>query len=202
MGLGILAGADVWDVGARLRPQIRESQLAPRLLGDGTILHLMRFRQGKRRPTPLPEYRDRLPERVPHQVGARMGDLIELVGYRVETPKVQPGETVRVTLYWRALTTNPPARTVFVHLIDEQGALRGQQDNPPVFGTQPLPLWTTGDEVRDSYAFQVAADAPPGSYAIAVGLYDPATGTRLPVTGPDGIPLGDHILLEKAVRVR
>jgi len=202
VGMGILDGSDAWDVGARLRPQIRESQLAPRLLGDGTILHLMRFRQGKRRPAPIPEYRDRLPERVPHQVGARMGDLIELVGYRVETPKVQPGETVRVTLYWRALTTSPPARTVFVHLIDEQGTLRGQQDNPPVFGTQPLPLWTTGDEVRDPYAFQVAADAPPGSYAIAVGLYDPATGARLPVTGPDGTPLGDHILLENAVRVR
>ncbi|HEY66066.1 MAG TPA: DUF2079 domain-containing protein, partial [Caldilineae bacterium] len=202
VGLGILDGTDVWDVGIRLRPQIRESRLAPRLLGDGTILHLMRFCQGKRRPMPMPEYRDQLPERAENEVGARVGDLVELLGYRVETPKVRPGETVRVILYWRAVKNSPPAHTVFVHLIDEQGVLRGQQDNPPVFGTQPLPLWSAGDEVRDPYAFPVAVDAPPGRYALAVGLYDPATGARLPVTGPDGAPWGDHILIKNAVRVR
>ena len=202
VGLGILTGTDVWDLSARLRPRIRETELAPRLLGEGTILHLMRFRQGRRRPTPLPEYRDRLPERVARPVAARVGEVARLIGYRVETPTVRPGETVRVTLYWQALATAPPAYTVFVHLLDEGGTLRGQWDNPPVFGTQPLPLWRQGDRIRDPYAFSVAPDAPPGRYALAVGMYDPETGTRLPVTGPDGAPWGDHIRLEGAVRVR
>ncbi|MCD6291689.1 MAG: hypothetical protein J7M34_14415, partial [Anaerolineae bacterium] len=202
VGLGILNGTDVWDVGIRLQPRIRESRLTPRLLSNGTLLHLMRFCQGKRRPQPMPEYRDRLSEKVQHRVSARVGDWAELIGYRVETTEVSPGGTVRVVLYWRSLATHPPAHTVFVHLLDEQGILRGQQDNPPVFGTQPLPLWETGDMIRDPYAFQVAADAPAGHYAIEVGLYDPTTGTRLPVMGPDGASWGDHILIQDAVRVR
>ncbi len=208
VALGILDGTsvpervDVWDAGLRLRPQVQESWLAPRLLGDGTLWHLMRYRNGPRRPTPQPEFRDRLPEQVARRVDARLGDVAQLLGYRVETLTVRPGGEVRVTLYWQALSDAPLAYTVFVHLLDESGKLRGQQDNPPVFGTQPLPLWVTGDQVRDPYAFPVAADAPPGRYSIAVGLYDPATGARLPVMGPDGTPWGDRILLEDALRVR
>ncbi len=208
VALGILDGTpapdqvDVWDVRLRLRPQVRESWLAPRLLGESTLWHLMRYRNGPRRPTPLLEFRGRLPEPIARRVDARVGNVAQLLGYRVETPTVRPGGEVRVTLYWQALAESPPAYTVFVHLLDENGMLRGQQDNPPVFGTQPLSLWMAGDQVRDPYAFPVAADAPPGRYDLEIGLYDPMTGTRLPVTGPDGTWWGDRILLEEIIRVR
>ncbi|MDW8099285.1 MAG: DUF2079 domain-containing protein [Anaerolineae bacterium] len=208
VALGILDGTlasgrvDVWNVGLRLRPQVRESQLAPRLLGEGTLWHLMRYRNGPRRPTPLPEFRNRLSERIAHRVDARVGNVAQLLGYDVETPVVRPGGEVRITLYWQALAETALAYTVFVHLLDGNGTLRGQQDNPPVFGTQPLPLWRPGDHVRDPYAFSVALDAPPGRYDLKIGLYDPATGVRLPVTGLDGASWGDRILLEDVVHVR
>lgn len=208
VALGILDGAsapdqvDVWDAGLRLRPYVRESRLTPRLLGEGTLWHLMRYRNGPRRPTPLPEYRDRLPERIARRVDARVGEVAQLLGYRVETPAVRPGDQVRVTLYWQALGEALPAYTVFVHLLDKNGILRSQQDNPPVFGTQPLSLWQLGDYVRDPYTFPVALDAPSGQYDLEIGLYDPVTGVRLPVMGPDGAPWGDRVLLEDAVRVR
>ena len=49
--------------------------------------------------------------------------------------------------------------------------------------------------IVDEYAIPVAADAPPGTYRIEVGLYDPLTGQRLPVLGADGTPAADHVIL-------
>jgi len=46
----------------------------------------------------------------------------------------------------------------------------------------------------------VDPDAPEGVYRLEVGMYDAATGARLPVTLPDGTTAG-HLLLEIAVRV-
>lgn len=201
VALGILDGEDVWDVGARLRPVVRDSELAPRLLGEGTLWHLMRFRAGARRPQPHPEPRDRLEGPLGTRVEARFGEAAKLLGVHVETSRVRPGETVRLSLAWEALADAPPSATVFVHLVDASGMVRGQQDNPPVWGTQPLSLWRVGDRVRDPYWIPVPADAPPGRYDLAIGLYDPTSGARLPVYGADGTHLGDHVHLVGAIEL-
>jgi hypothetical protein len=84
--------------------------------------------------------------------------------------------------------------TVFTHLLDEGQQIRGQQDNPPVNGRYPTPLWAPGEVVVDEYALLIQPDAPAGRAVIEVGLYDPATLTRLPVLDPTGAA-GDRILL-------
>jgi hypothetical protein len=84
--------------------------------------------------------------------------------------------------------------TVFTHLLDERTQIRGQQDNPPVGGRYPTTLWVPGEVIVDEYAIVVQPDAPPGSYVVEVGLYDPATMQRLPVLDPTGA-VGDRILL-------
>ncbi len=202
VALGILDGEDVWDVSARLRPIVRDSALAPRLLGEGTLWHLMRFRAGARRPQPRPELRARLEGPLGTRVDARFGEAARLLGVHVETPRVRPGEVVRLSLAWEALADAPPSSTVFGHLVGADGVVRGQQDNPPVWGTQPLSLWRVGDRVRDPYQIPVPADAPPGRYDVAIGLYDPASGDRLPAYGADDAPLGDHVRLAGAIELR
>ena len=52
-----------------------------------------------------------------------------------------------------------------------------------------------GEVVSDTYRFQLPGDAPPGSYAIEVGIYDPATGQRLTALDPVRQFTGDHVLL-------
>jgi len=84
--------------------------------------------------------------------------------------------------------------TVFTHLLDENGQVRGQKDNPPVRGSYPTTLWAPGEVVVDEFEIPVAADAEPGSYVIEVGMYDPVTMQRLPVLDPTGV-LGDRVLL-------
>jgi hypothetical protein len=113
VALGIVEGSDVWNAGARLRPQVQRMETgsgesAPRMLDNGTLWHLMRYRAGARRPSPMVERRDRWPEPIARRVDARVGDVAHLVGYRVETPVLQPGADLRLTLYWESLATARP----------------------------------------------------------------------------------------------
>jgi hypothetical protein len=81
-------------------------------------------------------------------------------------------EVLRVTLVWEPLTglpedgTGPPL--VFVHLIDDTGALVRTFDHP-----YPAP-WRPGAEVEDSVELYQSALAPPlpaGRYRLSAGLY-------------------------------
>ena len=107
---------------------------------------------------------------------------------------MQPGGTIGLTLIWRCLDRMDTDYTVFTHLLDQEGHVRGGKDNPPVHGTYPTTLWVPGEVVLDSYQIPVDADAPPGRYAIEVGMYDPVTIQRLPVHNPSG-GTGDRVLL-------
>jgi hypothetical protein len=139
---------------------------------------------------------DRLWEPPPfeHPVGARLGDEFELLGYDLDRDRVQPGETLHLTLIWRCRETTDTAYTVFTHLLDAGEQIRGQKDNPPVNGTYPTTLWVPDEIVVDRYAIPVAADAAPGRHVIEVGMYDPVTIQRLPALDPSGA-VGDRILL-------
>jgi hypothetical protein len=148
---------------------------------------------------------DRLwePPPVEHEVGARLGGAIELVGYTLRLPAAsqaagaqaaRPGDTLHLTLVWRCLAPMETSYTVFTHLLDEGQQIRAQQDNPPLGGRYPTPLWVPGEIVVDEYALVVQPDAPAGRASIEVGLYDPATLVRLPVLDPIGAT-GDRVLL-------
>ena len=139
---------------------------------------------------------DRLwePPDVQQAVGARLGEAFELVGYTLAQTRVQPGETLHLDLVWRCRESVEQEYTVFTHLLDAGGFVRGQKDNPPVMGSYPTTLWVPGEIVVDRYAIPVDADAPAGHYTIEVGMYDPATIQRLPVLDPSGVT-GDRVLV-------
>ena len=139
---------------------------------------------------------DRLwePPSYAHPVNARLGEVVELLGYDLSPTEANPGEPVQLTLIWRCLAEMDTAYTVFTHLLDGGEQVRGQKDNPPVQGHYPTTLWVEGEVVVDSYEIEVQADAPPGMHVIEVGMYDPATVQRLPVLDPSGT-VGDRVLL-------
>jgi hypothetical protein len=59
--------------------------------------------------------------------------------------------------------------------------LWGQVDRVPRDGAYPTTAWQSNEIVPDVYRVPIDANAPAGTYKIEVGLYDPATGGRLPV---------------------
>jgi hypothetical protein len=140
-------------------------------------------------------------DEIQHRVDYRLGDAIRLVGYDLPRDEVQPGERVPLTLYWQATAAVPTRYKVFTHLLGEtynagnDTFLWGQQDNEPGEGQALTTLWPPGELIVDPYRIPVAPDAPPGTYTLEVGMYGLVEAARLPVTGPDGAPQGDAILL-------
>lgn len=127
------------------------------------------------------------PELDVQPAGDHFGESVELVGYQVEEAE---GQMV-VTLYWRTAAANDVYATIFVHLLDEAGNILAQQDSPPVQGTYPLPVWTPGFIIADEHRLTLPADVPSRPYHLAIGLYDPVTLARWPVTTATGEPLPD-----------
>lgn len=131
-------------------------------------------------------------------VAYRLGDAINLVGYALPQTRANAGETLALTLYWRTEATHDTRYKVFTHLLGKTynagtgNFLWGQQDNEPVNGQAPTTLWAPGMIIEDPYLIHVDAGAPPGLYAIEVGMYGLIDGVRLAVAGGgDAISLAE-----------
>lgn len=128
-------------------------------------------------------------------------DGVRLLGYDVGSTTLQPGDAVDLTLYWQAREPVEHRYKVFTHLLGQEfnpasgNPLWGQQDNEPVGGTRPTSTWRPGEVIVDGYVILLDVGAPPGSYAIEIGLYDPATGERLSVLDASGQAVADRLIL-------
>jgi 4-amino-4-deoxy-L-arabinose transferase-like glycosyltransferase len=133
-------------------------------------------------------------------VEATFDNRFRLLGY--DAPNTaRPGETLPLRLYWEADGPDGKDYTVFVHMLNEVGVLIAQSDGPPQGGAYPTSIWSTGERVIDERAIVVPADAPPGAYTLLVGLYDPATGSRLPAHGTDGRRYADDAVPATSIRI-
>ncbi len=131
---------------------------------------------------------------IEHPLEADLGEQVRLLGYNIESG-FRPGDGLHLTLFWQALREMDRDYTVFVHLNDETGRIRGQSDSQPVDGLYPTGRWEKGEIVRDQYEVLIPAEAPPGAYRLEVGMYLAETGERLPVSG-QGEDRGDSVVLE------
>jgi hypothetical protein len=125
---------------------------------------------------------------------AVLGDIIRLLGYKIDTRYAVPGGYVELTLFWQSLKPTSMDYRVFTHLHDGE-EMRGQLDGQPVCDTYPTSQWQAGQLIVDPYRIPIKGDAPLGSVPLTVGMYDLMTMERLPVTLPDGAPAGDNVHL-------
>lgn len=100
----------------------------------------------------------------------------------------------RLALYWRITAPPPDDLTVFVHLRAADGFVRSQTDGPPVGGHRPTSGWTPGQVVQDIHPLPPAEDYDLVDY-LAVGLYQSATGERLPAATAGGVPLPENAVI-------
>jgi len=116
------------------------------------------------------------------------GGAVELVAARWLGEGVRPGETAELLTAWRVLDparagpAAPPTfatdAVLFTHVLDGAGGLLSQRDSLDA----PSWAWQAGDLFVQIHALAVPASAAPGEYAAVVGLYDRATGVRLPAS--------------------
>jgi hypothetical protein len=118
---------------------------------------------------------------IQQTLDVRLGDGLALLGYDLPQHRTHPGQEVRLTLYWEATAPQVRDYKVFAHLLDDNGKLWGQHDDFPAYGSHPMTEWEPGEIVPDRIVIELPQDIPPGSYHVFVGMYDPATGERLPL---------------------
>jgi hypothetical protein len=127
-----------------------------------------------------------------NRLDATAGETIRLGGYELSATRARPGEQLRVSLLWEALDANPGLYLVFAQLLDANDTKAGQWDGAAGGDWIPSSSWVAGQRIWQDLPLAIAADAPPGRYRVVVGLYDPATGARLPLSsGGDMLVLGE-----------
>jgi 4-amino-4-deoxy-L-arabinose transferase-like glycosyltransferase len=79
---------------------------------------------------------------------------------------------------------------VFVHVIDD-GGLIAQWDGEPKQGLFPTSFWQPGEVIHDCVTLYTP-DLPEAGWAVRIGMYDAATGQRLPAATSQGDAVPDN----------
>jgi hypothetical protein len=122
------------------------------------------------------------------------GGELSLLGYRLSSTRVRPGERLTLTLYWRAQRQLSQNYSSYAHLIDPDFKMYAQDDNP-LFDYAPTRLWNPAGYVQDRYELAVPPMSAAGKYWIEIGVYTSDKRQRLPVLDSAGQPLGNLLLL-------
>ena len=174
---------------ARLTLNLVDEATGQRLLGRDLALAELKI-AGRRREFAIPEA-------IQHPLRANLGGRVALLGYDLDRVSVEPGGVLHLTLYWQALARIETSYTVFTHLLDGEGRIWGQKDSVPLQGAYPTTGWLEREVVVDEYDIAVRPEAPPGEYVLEIGMYNAATGERLPILDEKGRVLDNRILLAK-----
>ncbi|MCA9965652.1 MAG: hypothetical protein KC423_15460 [Anaerolineales bacterium] len=134
-------------------------------------------------------------------IQANFGNQITLLGYALNDNFARGGEPLRLTLFWEGQRSPDNNYVVFVHLLDEAGQLVTNHDGVPVNGRYPTTAFRPGDIVADEHPLLLDGGLAAGSYRLAVGLYLPETGERLPVWGADGVEMVGGVVELTAVEI-
>jgi hypothetical protein len=131
---------------------------------------------------------------IPHRRDVDFDGTMRLLGYDIESTVARPGDDVAVVLYWEALGPTEEDHTIFVHLLGKHDLLIAQRDTFPGLGLLSTTRLKTGFRWADRYVLQL----PDTTYApdraqIEVGLFNAATGRRLPISDSKGNPPRDNV---------
>jgi hypothetical protein len=136
------------------------------------------------------------PGEVPNPVKVIFGGKVILAGYELDRRVVRPGETIHLTLYWRARKEMKKDYRVFAHVLGVGDQVWAQDDGHPKGGNPPTSEWVRRELIVEVRELTVGLTTPPGFYDIEVGWYD-AHAQRLMVRGENDQWLDNRALLSK-----
>jgi hypothetical protein len=113
-----------------------------------------------------------------------LGKQIALLGYRLETDKIEPTRSLVLTLAWSPVVTPTADVALFAHLIGPDGRLWSVTRDPRHAASR----LTRGEIVTERFVVYPLLHAPPGDYALVVGAYLP-DGRLATADGSNSVPL-------------
>jgi hypothetical protein len=113
------------------------------------------------------------------RIGARFAGGAELVGLDFKGRRARAGDTVDLTLVWRAGSQIQGDQIVTVALLDEAGRVLMLQESEPAGGKRPTSGWMGDEYVEDGWKVRLPRELPKGRVRLAVSLVDPVAGRRV-----------------------
>jgi hypothetical protein len=133
---------------------------------------------------------------------ANFEDKMWLLDYEIVNVQLRPGDALQLTLTWQALSAMEEDYTVFVHILDDDDRIWGQEDLQPARGTYPTSHWREGEVILDPHTVWTDQQAPPGLYRLEVGVYLLRTMERLYLVDDAGQPQGESLIIDLVEIVR
>lgn len=127
---------------------------------------------------------------------ARFGDTLALSSSLLVPPVACSCQPYTLTLVFEPEQAPQQPLFLFVHVVGSDGSKLAQFDLP-LESIVPPDAWQNNAEVPYTLQIPVPPDTPTDTYRIILGLYNPATGERLPVRPRDGsqpVQAGPHTL--------
>jgi hypothetical protein len=125
----------------------------------------------------------------------KFGDGITLESVSLLDSSIASGGLVRLRLQWQADALSVTQYKVFVHIFSGESII-AQHDGQPMGELRPTTTWQAGETIVDQFAISLPPDAPIGSYQLRIGLYDLATGARLPLANGDEFWTGGTVTIQ------
>ncbi len=112
---------------------------------------------------------------------AETSDGMRLQGYDLASQS----DDVTLRLFWETGDGVSNDWITFIHMLDGNGELVAQFDGPPLGGLLPTSQWHSDALYIDRREITLPDGLAQGDYNLRVGLYDFATGERLPLRPRD-----------------
>jgi hypothetical protein len=114
--------------------------------------------------------------------------MAQFVGFRVDQPRIHPGNEREFTLCWQApdgADEIPVPYAFALHVVGPDDQLVGRRESYPGLGNYTL--WQPGRAFCDTFALPIEGSLEPGRiYRLALTLLEFETQRRLPDYAPDG----------------
>ncbi|MFT3841580.1 MAG: hypothetical protein QM723_31620 [Myxococcaceae bacterium] len=121
-------------------------------------------------------------------VGANLGDKIEIASLIINPSRGQAGQPIAVSAFYKVLDDVPADYMVFVHVEDVDGRNdRLNVDHAPAGGQNPTSKWKKGDTIRDDFQIYVPPNMQVRGLNVLMGFWDPKTDARLPLKNTDAV---------------
>jgi 4-amino-4-deoxy-L-arabinose transferase-like glycosyltransferase len=161
-----------------------------RPLPDGGVVHVFanRFRDRFQRGGAfLSAGLDSLPD-----CNVTFAGKLQLTGLALD----RTADGMEVKYRWRCLKPVDRDYWCFTHIVDTSGNIVGYLDHQILSGDPPTSQWKDGDIAVERLLFPLSANQSGATYHLRLGLFDRATGERLPISASTFTVTGEGTAVE------
>jgi len=143
----------------------------------------------------------RAEEAAPNSIRQNFSNIIELTSYDLGPRVLHRGDTLTVTLMWKALAPIKTNYSISVRVRDMYLNRWAVQDGWPRQGAAPTSAWRVGELLPDSYLLTLSPETPFGQHEVEVLVYDSTTLERLRLVTADRRLIDADSVLLSPIRV-